>query len=199
MHASGPVMVYVWPEQPTLPPRGQVVLVRVAVAEARDVARRELRAVLRRVLAAWTGLAPGQLPLEETPRGPVWRGLLEGLPLDISLSYSPDEAWIGFLRGGWIGIDVSSAAAFAEVEDVARHYLAPVVAAGIRATAHPARAFAVAWTERESRLKCLKQGLVEWTAGQAEREAECLCHRLRFSDRLVGAVSWRNQTVVSRS
>ena len=150
-----------------------------------------VRAVLRQVLTGWSGLPPGQLPLEETPRGPVWRGQLRGLSLDISLSYGAEEGWIGLIRGGWIGIDVTSAAPLAEAESVARCYLGPLAVAAIRAAANPAREFAIAWTEREARLKCLKQGLVEWTALQAEMEAECLCHKLLWSDRVIGAVSWR--------
>jgi 4'-phosphopantetheinyl transferase len=144
--------------------------------------------VLRQVLAAWSGLPPGQLPLEETPRGPVWRGRLCGETLDISLSYATDEGWIGLIRGGWIGVDVTSVTPLAEAEAVARHYLGPSAAAGIRAAVNPARALASAWTERESRLKCLKQGLTEWSAPQAETEAVCLCHELAINDHLVGGV-----------
>jgi 4'-phosphopantetheinyl transferase len=189
MHAAGPVLVCRWPEQPALPRRGRAVLVRVATAQARPAARRALREVLRQVLAAWSGLPAGQLPLEETPRGPIWRGQLRGETLDISLSYATDEGWIGLIRGGSIGVDVTSVAPLAEAEDVARYYLGPSAAADIRAAVNPARALASAWTERESRLKCLKQGLVEWSAAQAETEAACLCHELVFNDDLVGAVS----------
>jgi phosphopantetheinyl transferase len=197
MLASGPVRVYRWPEQPALPRRGQPVLLRIAAPQARLAARSELRAVLRRVLAAWSGLPPGRLPLEETPRGPIWPGQLHGETLDVSLSYGTDEGWIGLIRGGRIGIDVTSAAPLPEAEDVARWYLGPLAAADIRAAAHPARALAVAWAEREARLKCLKRGLVEWTPVEAETEAECLCHKLFFSDHLIGAVSWK-QAVGSR-
>jgi 4'-phosphopantetheinyl transferase len=195
MHASGPVLVCRWPEPPGLPPPGQAVLVRVATAQARPPSsRRELRDVLRQVLAAWSGLPAGQLPLEETPRGPVWSGPLGGESLDVSLSYGEEEGWIGLIRGGWIGIDVAGVAPLHDAEDVAQCYLGPLAAARIRAAAHPARAFAIAWTEREARLKCLKQGLTEWTAAQAETEAECHCHRLLLPGRVVGAVCWRRNT-----
>jgi hypothetical protein len=53
-------------------------------------------------------------------------------------------------------------------------------------------AFAAAWTEREARLKCLKRGLIEWNADDAQAEAECVCRRLILCERLVGAVCWRS-------
>jgi len=191
MPAAEPTLICHWPQQPALPPCGQAVLVRVVSPQPRWAARRELRAVLRQVLAAWSGLPPGQLPLEETPRGPIWRGQLRGETLDISLSYGTEEGWLGLIRGGWIGVDTMSVEPFAEAENVARYYLGPVAAAGIRKAADPARAFAAAWTQREARLKCLKRGLVEWTATQAQTEAECLCHPLVLSDRVIGAVTTR--------
>jgi hypothetical protein len=59
----------------------------------------------------------------------------------------------------------------------------------VEMVAYAMRAMAVAWAEREARLKCLKLGLVEWTP--VEAEAECLCHKLLLSDHLIGAVSWK--------
>jgi 4'-phosphopantetheinyl transferase len=174
-----------------LPPCGQPVLVRVAVSEPRSDARREVRAVLREILAAWSHLSPDQVPLEETLRGPVWQGDLCGAPLDISLSYSPNDAWIGLIRGGTIGVDVMRAERFPDADNVARLYLGPAAAERIRQSADPAEAFAQAWTERESRLKCLKQGLTEWTESQAQAESQCQCRNVILGD-LVGAVSWRS-------
>ena len=67
---------------PEFPPPGDPVLVRVAVSPSRAAARREIRLVLREVLAAGAGAGTGCL--EEKPqRGPVVRGE----PVDISLSY----------------------------------------------------------------------------------------------------------------
>lgn len=192
MPAAGSTSICQWPRRPALPPRGQAVLVRVAVPATRPAARHALRAVLRQVLAAWSGLPPEQLPLAETPRGPVWQGQLGGEPLDISLSYSASEGWIGLIRGGWIGVDVMSAEPFAELDSVSRRFLDPAAAAAIRGAADPALAFATAWTEREARLKCLKRALVEWTATQAQAEAECSCHKLVFGVHLAGAVSWKS-------
>jgi hypothetical protein len=211
------VETYCWPEFPALPACGRPVVLRVAVPKARADARRMLREALRQMLAAWSGLRSEQLPLEETPRGPVWNGLLRDATLDIGLSYvrragcqpasgqagcqpalvqagwqpAPQmEGWIGLLRGGRIGVDVMEAERFAELEGVAQSFLNPEAAADIRGAADPALTFAAAWTEREARLKCLKRGLSEWTAGDAQAEAECACRRLVLGQRLVGAVCW---------
>lgn len=148
-----------WPELLKRPPRGEPVLVRVSVSPSHFEARREVRTVLRTVLAAWSGLPPDQLPLDETPRGPVWRGE----PLGISLSYGAGEAWIGLLRGGRIGVDVMRVEPFAELHQVAQTYLDPVAAGAIRKAPDPARAFAEAWTAREATLKCVQRDLTEWT------------------------------------
>jgi len=155
-----------WPEMPPLPPVGEPVLVRLATNASRQARRQELRNVLRQILATWSGQPSTAMPLQETPRGPLWEGELAGHSLTISLSYGENEAWIGLLRGGTIGIDTMSATNFTEIEIVARLYLGPVAWQAIQQSPHPARAFALGWTELEARLKCLKQPLTEWPANQ---------------------------------
>ena len=156
-------LIFEWPQPPPLPPLNQAVLIRVATSSARKIARQELRIVLRQTLTEWSGILPEQLPLEETPRGPKWRGELAGHPVDISLTYSEDEGWIGLLRGGAIGIDMMLVKPIVEAEEVARHYLGPEVLADIQYSKNPARAFALAWTSLEARLKCLRLNLAEWS------------------------------------
>lgn len=185
---DGSLPVFLWPELPPLPPRGQPVLVRMAVPSLRSAARLAVREALRHVFSAWSGLPADRLPLDETPRGPVWTGQLGGASLDISLSYGEDESWIGLIRDGSIGVDVMRPAPFAEMEQVARVFLDPVT------VADSPQAFAAAWTEREARLKCLKRGLVDWTPAAGEEEARCACRRVSFGDMLMGAVSWIGAT-----
>lgn len=155
-----------WPEMPPLPRPGEPALVRVATQVSRAAARHELRAVLREVLAAWSGLTAERLPLRETPRGPQWQGLLAGETLDISLSYCDGEAWIGLVRGGDIGIDAMLVRPVAEAEAVARHYLGPNVLADIRGSRQTEQTFALAWTKLEACFKCLKLELTEWNTVQ---------------------------------
>ena len=56
---------------------------------------------------------------------------------------------------------------FAEMEAVAQLYLGSAASETIWAADDPARAFALAWTEREAKLKCQRQGLSEWREGPA--------------------------------
>jgi len=189
--AISPAAMCCWPQHPALPPCGQPALVRVATAAARPAARLELRTALKTLLAAWSGLPPECLPLQDTAQGPVWNGHLHGLSLDISLTYGPHEGLIGLIRGGRIGVDIMPVKPFAQTDDVARHYLNPVVAATLRQSEYPAKAFAVAWTQREARLKCLKKGLVEWTPEQEQIESSFFCQNVIISKHLMAAVCYR--------
>ncbi len=155
-----------WPQMPTLPPPGEPVLLRLPAPPQRGAARREARTVLRTVLAAWSDLTPQRLPVLETDRGPLWPGELHGATLDISLSYGGGQAWIGLIRDARIGVDVIARESFAEMDDVARLYLGQAAAAKIRRAADPAREFAIAWTQREARLKCARLALAEWDAAE---------------------------------
>jgi hypothetical protein len=65
-------VIWYWPELPELPLPGRFVLICVRTGSPRAGARLKVRAVLRQILAAWSQLSPDELPLKETPRGPVW-------------------------------------------------------------------------------------------------------------------------------
>lgn len=181
--------IFAWPDVPPLPASGQVVLVRVATSPFRAAARQELRSALRTILAAWSGLATGQMPLHETPQGPVWNGRLAGEPLEISFSHGHGESWMGLRRGGRIGIDVTPVKLFAEMDAVARDYLGPAVAEEIQRSADPAQSFALAWAEREARLKCFKRGLVEWEESVASAETGVLVWKKLFGNGMAVAVA----------
>jgi len=129
------------------------------------------------------------MPLHETPLGPLWSGDLAGHSLSISLSYGENEGWIGLLRGGMIGIDVLSATNFTEVEIVTRLYLGPAAWQSIHQSPHPARAFALAWTALEARLKCLKQPLTEWPVSQNLPAAGNLAMQQYFDNHRVVTVA----------
>jgi 4'-phosphopantetheinyl transferase len=184
--------IFIWPEMPALPPPGEPVLMRVPTAPPRQIARRELRKVLREILAGWSGVLPEQLPLQETPRGPVWPGQLGGHSLDISLSYAEDAGWIGLLRAGQIGVDAMPVQTIPEALAVARNYLGHAAAAAIQRSTDPATAFATAWTEFEARLKCLKRELNEWPATQAFVTAGCASQSVMLPDRVMVTVVVRS-------
>jgi len=189
MNAAASITICRYPGLPILPPPGEPVLVRVATAATRQSARRELRAALHQILAAWTALAPRELPLRETPRGPVWLGDLDGHSLDISLSYGEEEGWIGLLRGGWIGIDAMRATPVAEAKQVAHHYLGPTASEEPQHASDPVHAFALAWTELEARLKCMKRELTEWPGSQIDVAAQCSIRHITLPDAVVVAVA----------
>lgn len=174
---------------PPLPPPGQPVLIRVATSPSRKVARQELRKVLRQILAAWSNLAPEQLPLRETLRGPVWPGQLGGHTLDISLSHAEGEGWIGLLRAGMIGVDAMKIQPVPEAEDVARHYLGGNALVAIQHSPDPAMEFAAAWTELEASLKCLKQELDEWSSAQAVAMKKCTTQKMILAGRQIVTVA----------
>ena len=171
---------------PNLLAKNQTVLIRTPISTFRPVARVELRAALRRALTRWSGFPDGALPLMESACGPVWTG---EDPLDISLSYGISEGLIGLRHGGRIGVDIMPVQPLAEMKEVARWYLGPDVMDSIIRAGNPALEFAAAWTERESRVKCLKIGLTEWTEEQARMEALCASHRLVLGEDVVGCMS----------
>ncbi len=187
--SATPILISCWPEMPVLPPPGQPVLVRVATGRSRPAARQKLRTVLRRTLAAWTNHSPGKLPLYETARGPVWLGQLGGHDLDINLSYAEGVGWIGLLRAGCIGVDAMQIQHIPEAEEVAHHFLGDVALATIQQSTDPAMAFAIAWTELEARLKCLKQELNEWPVTQSFATDRCAIQTMIIPDRLMVTVA----------
>lgn len=172
-----------------MPGAGRVVLVRVSVPPVRRDARPRVRAALHTILAVWSGLPPSALPLWEGPRGPVWRGQLGDYPIDISLSYTGAEAWIALLRNGRIGVDALEIQFLPDVEAVTRLYLGPAALAAIRPAADPHRAFALAWTEMEARLKCSKRDLTEWSPTQSSQASLCSCQHYFPAEPLVVAVA----------
>jgi phosphopantetheinyl transferase len=180
-----PKIIFLWPEIPALPLLGQPVLIRVVTAQPRQTARRELRTVLRQILATWSRLSPEQLPLRETPRGPAWLGQLGGHALDISLSYADGEGWIGLFRSGQIGVDAMPVHLIPEADAVARHYLGRAAAAAIQQSTDPTMAFTVAWTQLEARIKCLKGELSEWHLTQAFAANKCAIQYMVLPNNLV--------------
>jgi hypothetical protein len=182
-------LIWYWPELPGLPPPGQPALIRIRTGLPRAEARIPARAVLRQVLAAWSHLPPEALPLRKTTRGPVWASLLQGEPLDLSLSYEDGEAWIGLRRGGLIGVDVMGLKPVPEAAAIAESYFGPAGCAALRQSPDPQRAFALAWTQLEARCKCLKHGLKEWDGATASQPKECVTRSTVFRGSLALTVA----------
>ena len=172
-----------------MPEAGHAVLVRVFVPPVRRDARPRVRAALHTILEAWSSLPPSALPLVETPRGPVWSGQLGGYPLGISISYSGADAWIALRRNGSIGLDALEIQPLPDMEPVTRLYLGPAALAAIRHATDPHRAFALAWSEMEARLKCAKRELTEWSPTESGQDWRCSCQHYFPAERLVVSVA----------
>ncbi len=145
MTTAAALIVVAWPNLPPRPPLGEPVLVRVTTSPLRSIARLQLRAALQKILSTW----------DPAPGAP---------PVATSFSYCENSGWIALRYGGPVGVDATRFAPFAEMESVARLYLGPAAATAIAASSSsPARAFALAWTSLEARLKCHGRGVTEWS------------------------------------
>jgi phosphopantetheinyl transferase len=190
--------IWHWPELPELPSPGRFVLIRVRTGAARTEARSQVRAVLRQVLTTWSHLPPDELPLSETPRGPVWQGRLPGEDLNLSLSYETGEAWIALRRGGLIGVDIMRLQPVPEAEVIAQTYFGAAGWAALRESPNPIRDFALAWTQLEARCKCLKRGLAEWSESLAFETRAGTTESLILEDSLALSVATAPQDFLCR-
>jgi 4'-phosphopantetheinyl transferase len=201
--------IWHWPKVPEIPPPGRFVLICVRTSGRRAEARKEVRAVLRRILAQWSRLSPDEIPLRDTPFGPVWQSELQELlrvtskcqnseSLDFSLSYTEDEAWIAVRRGGVIGIDIMRLEPVPEAEAIAQIYFDPADQSALRQSTDPVRGFALAWTQLEARCKCLKQGLTEWSEASATKVQGCSTDSVIVEDRLALSVATAPQDFLCR-
>jgi 4'-phosphopantetheinyl transferase len=190
--------IWHWPKVPELPPPGRFVLICVRTSGRRAEARNEVRAVLRRILAEWSRLSPAEIPLRETPCGPVWQSEPQEHRLDFSLSYTEDEAWIAVLCGGIIGIDIMRLEPVPEAEAIAQTYFGPADRAALQQSTDPIRDFALAWTQLEARCKCLKQGLTEWSESGATRVQGCSTESIIVEDKLALSVATAPQDFLCR-
>jgi 4'-phosphopantetheinyl transferase len=192
--------IWHWPKVSELPPSGRFVLICVRTSGRRAEARKEVRAVLRRILAQWSRLSPDEIPLRETPCGPVGQSELQehlratskcqnSESLDFSLSYTEDEAWIAVRRGGVIGIDIMRLEPVPEAEAIAQTYFSPADRSALQQSTDPVRDFALAWTQLEARCKCLKQGLTEWSEASATHVPGCSAESVVIEDRLALSVA----------
>ena len=190
--------IWHWPKVPALPPPGRFVLICVRTSGRRAEARKEVRAVLRRILAHWSCLSPDEIPLRETPCGPVWQSELQEHHLDLSLSYEEGEAWIALSRGGQVGVDVMRLEPVPEAEAIAQTYFSPADRSALPQSTDPVRDFALAWTQLEARCKCLKQGLTEWSESFALDTKACTTESLIIQDKLALSVATASQDFLCR-
>lgn len=158
-------------------------VVHAACQDGRPAARLAIRARVRASLAAWSALHEEAIELQCAPGEAPCALLRDGERVQrVGLSISHDGDWsMAALRpGGAVGIDLMQVKDAPDLEQVARDYLGPDVAAALAGVARAQRAlaFAQAWSAHEARLKCLGLGLVEWEPDLARQLVRCTVRAL---------------------
>lgn len=149
----------------------QLRLVQGLDATDRDRARGQARAALRTCLAPELGCTEAELEVSNV-RNQAPQLFLRGKPLaapHCSISHAPGLALLswygrGAVRCGYRAVDAT--APRRELADVARLFLSPEAARKLldmRRRLYFFEAFARAWTQHETRLKCAGLGLAEWS------------------------------------
>jgi 4'-phosphopantetheinyl transferase len=120
------------------------------------------RTVLRRLLARYTGLAPGQMEFAIDFGGkPRLNHPTDGNPIQFSASHSQGAALYGFARSRRIGVDLEAMQPLGEMEQLVGRYFSTQEREAFRALPGHRRqaAFYRWWTAKEAFLKALGDGL----------------------------------------
>ncbi|TFW03102.1 4'-phosphopantetheinyl transferase superfamily protein [Oxalobacteraceae bacterium OM1] len=117
------------------------------------------RHCLRTLLAAYTGVAPGELPLETGPHGKPT--LPAGMRLGFNMSHSGDAAVFAFGRNPMLGIDIERTVPPQDVRGLAAQVFHPRELRAFAALPDAAllRPFLTCWTRKEAALKAAGTGL----------------------------------------
>ena len=118
---------------------------------------------LRRILAAYLGLAPGEVPIGRSAAGkPHIANGRDGSHLAFNLSHSGELVAVAVAREGEIGVDVELKRPLDDLDGLSRMVLAPGEAAEMAALATDERldAFYDIWTRKEALLKAMGSGLM---------------------------------------
>jgi len=148
---------YRWPD--TVPfPNEDVALVQIPQTERNATGRLRVREVLREILSNWAG---HPVALGESVRGPIVLGVVRGKPIEVSLSYAGENAWVAIRSNGSVGMDAVLVGENSDWEAVAELYLGDDAVQEIRDSEHRGCAFAERWAALEARYKLAKLPLCE--------------------------------------
>jgi len=176
LHAHGPAL---WTLQVPAP--------RTQVRDtARDLVREALQAHLPALLnVAQVSVAsePGEAPRLAPPH--------EGIGL--SIAHESGLSLVAIHAQGPVGVDVLQVMAMPDALDVALSYLGPEAAQALaeRPADQIDRAFALAWTAHEARLKCLGLPLQEWQEEADAALSACSALALPLPVPWVAHLAWR--------
>lgn len=188
--AAPALALHPWPGALPVPQNGLIIVSSACPAgTSRELARERIRLAVRQALAHLLGQRVDAITLESKP-GQAPRILLTASGsvsgAGISISHEDGLSVAAVNLHGPVGVDLMRVAHLADWHSVARDYLGPLVADALAALApeHRAHAFARAWTERESSLKCLGLALREWAP-----IASCRCIGLALPAGLCGTLA----------
>lgn len=120
------------------------------------------RGILRRILAAYTGIAPEAVRLVYGPQGkPALADECGGGWLQFNLAHAHELALYGVTCGNEIGVDVEQVCVGLADLQIAEHFFAPaeVAALGTVTGAAQVAAFFNCWTRKEAYIKARGIGL----------------------------------------
>lgn len=121
------------------------------------------RTALRRILGAYLGVAPGEVPIRLGDHGkPEFAPPFDRAGLAFNVSNSGDLALCAVTRGGPVGIDLEQVRPMADLDGVAELVLGPNERAAFAALGESdrLRLFHAAWTRKEAYLKARGEGLM---------------------------------------
>jgi len=129
---------------------------------ARDRERSTITyALLRRLIAGYTGAAPDQVRFSAGPYGKPGLAAPADAPLRFNISHSGTQIYYAFALGRELGVDVEQERDNIGYEQLADHSFSPHERAALLALpAHQRkRAFFACWTRKEAYIKARGEGL----------------------------------------
>jgi 4'-phosphopantetheinyl transferase len=143
----------------------------------REAARRRIRLAAREALSAVLRIPVGDVSITSRP-GEAPSILLAGRPSAIGISFTHDDihSLAAINLQGPIGADIMRVQDIPDWQAVARDYLGPATAARLQAlpASERPRAFALAWTANEARLKLEARHLTEWQPSATTAQTQSL-------------------------
>lgn len=192
------VPVLAWPASIALPAAASLCVISVVtpVGNDRRVARQVVRQALKEALGRLLQQSPESIELTSVP-GAAPR--LADQSIGLSVSHESGLSIAAINLHGPTGIDLMRVATpatfFNDWETLARDYLGPLTATSLAqcAVSERTRAFAMAWTAQEARLKCRGMPLTEWKTAPHAQLAFCDQRGLALPDGYVGTVCWSDR------
>ena len=171
-----------------------VIGIETAPTSDRTSARNQIRVAITESLGIVTGHDSARLRITSRPGQPLQVG---ATAIGLSIAHDAGLSVAAINLHGAVGIDIMRLDTLAPItadagdwQQLAADYLGPAALQRIRRSrsAQRGQQFATAWVAQEARLKCVGQGLIEWTAAPA-KITRLLVHPLVLPPQWIGAVA----------